>query len=446
MEYNFRKSTIDTLFNIIVRGGYSNIEINHGMKEVEPRLENLYRKLVLGVLENMYFIDYALRKVSNMKLKRLDLDVFVSLRLAVYQIFFLDNSKDYIVVNETVEYVKEYIGLKESKYVNGVLRNIIRKRDFIEKSVEKLNFSDYLSVKYSYPVWMINKWMKQFGKDEIENVLDKNNAEANLNIRVNTEKIDRDELLSLLLSKEINAELSSIADKGIIINSMCNLDNLEEFQTGLFSIQSESSMLVGQVLDPKEGSFVVDTCAAPGSKTMDYAERVGKSGKIIARDIYEKKLELITNDSERLNLKNIKVEKYDASVIDEKNKAKADYVVVDAPCSGLGIIKRKPEIKFRRLEEDMKNFFNIQYNILLASSQMVKVGGELIYSTCTTNVDENQNIVRKFLKYNKKFEVVDISDKISDETMITEEGFALILPHVHEMDGFFIAKFKKNNM
>lgn len=440
---NFRKDTIDTLFNIIVRGGYSNIEINHGMKNIEPRLENLYRKLVLGVLENMFFIDYALRKVSNMKLKRLDLDVFIALRLAVYQIFFLDNSKEYIVVNETVEYVKEYIGLKESKFVNGVLRNMIRKKDYIEKSVDKLNFSDYLSVKYSYPVWMINKWIKQFGKEHIEEVLEKNNSEAKLNIRVNTEKTDRERLLSTLLEKGINAELSSIADKGIIINSICNLDDLEEFRQGLFSIQSESSMLVGQILDPQEGAFVIDTCAAPGSKTMDYAERVGKNGKVIARDIYEKKLELIRSDADRLSLDNIIVEKHDASLIDESNKEKADYVVVDAPCSGLGIIKRKPEIKFRRLEEDMKNFFNIQYNILLASSQMVKPGGELVYSTCTTNVDENQNIVRKFLKYNKNFQLVDISDRVSDESMITENGYVLILPHVHEMDGFFIVKFKK---
>lgn len=443
MEDNFRVTTINTLKTILVRGGYSNIEINNGMSEIEPRMVNIYRKSVLGVLENLYFIDYALRKISNLKLKKLDIEVFVALRLAVYQIFFLDNSKDYIIVNETVEYIKENLGLKESKFVNGVLRNTIRRKQEILDSIEKLNYSDYLSVKYSYPVWLINMWLKQFGKDDIENVLIKNNAEANLNIRVNTVKITREELLEKLLLQGINAELSDIADKGIIINNIKNLSNLDEYLGGLFSIQSESSMLVAQILDPKKDSLVIDTCAAPGSKTMDYSERIGEGGRVIARDKYESKLDLIRSDAVRLNLKNIEIEKYDASITDTENIGKADYVVVDAPCSGLGIIKRKPEIKFRRLESDMKNFFNIQYNILEESSKLVKDGGELVYSTCTTNPDENQNVVKKFLKYNSNFTIMDISDKIDNDSMVTEEGYILILPHVHEMDGFFIAKFKK---
>jgi len=440
MKNSYRTQAIETLKKIFRDKSYSNIVINNDIKNVDDRFLSLYRKSVLGVVENVIFIDWIINEVSVTKTKKMEIDVLTVLRLAVYQIFFLDKSHENIVVNESVQYIKDKGNIRGSKFVNGVLRNILRNKDSLIAKMDNLPQEEYLSVKYSYPKELVHRWKKQFGKDT-EQVLIANNREAPLEIRVNTLKIKRDDLIKRFEEKGIKSYKCKYAHKGLVIENPFEIDRTEEYRGGLFSIQSESSMLAGQVLNPREGSFIIDMCAAPGGKTLNAAEIMNNTGKIISRDIYPGKLKLIENELKRLGINNVKTEEYDATKLDESLVGKADYVIADVPCTGLGIIRRKPEIKYGRAD-NAGDIRETQYKILENASKYLKPTGELVYSTCTTNKEENTEIINKFLK-NNKFILIDFSDNIDGCFTDAKEGYIEIYPHIQHMDGFFIAKLKR---
>ncbi len=442
MNNNYRTQTIETLKKIFRDKSYSNIVINNDMKNVEHSFLSLYRKSVLGVIENLIYIDWIINEVSVTKTKKMEIDVLTVLRLAVYQIFFLDKSHENIVVNESVQYIKDKGNVRGSKFVNAILRNILRSKDALTAKINELPEVEYLSVKYSYPRELVVKWKKQFGSD-VENVLIANNTEAPLEIRVNTLKIQRDELIKLLEEKGMRVYKCKYADKGLVIENPFEIDKIKEYKDGLFSIQSESSMLSGQILNPKENSLVIDMCAAPGGKTLNAAEIMNNTGKIISRDIYPGKLRLIENELKRLGIQNVKVEEYDATKLDESLIEKADYVIADVPCTGLGIIRRKPEIKYSKTDKELNDIREIQYKILENASKYIKASGELVYSTCTTNPEENFELINRFLKNNKGYTLTDISENIHGNFASAKNGYVEIYPHLHGMDGFFIAKIKK---
>ncbi|NLK64466.1 MAG: 16S rRNA (cytosine(967)-C(5))-methyltransferase RsmB [Tissierellia bacterium] len=437
---SYRIQVIETLKKIFRDKSYSNIVINNDIKNVDHRFLSLYRKSVLGVVENLIFIDWVINQVSKTKTKKMETDVLVVLRLAVYQIFFLDKSYENIVVNESVQYIKDRGNMRASKFVNAILRNILRSKEALIEKMNLLPEDEFLSVKYSYPKELINKWKKQFG-NRIEEVLIVNNAEAPLEIRVNTLKIKRDELIKLFAEKGIKAYKCKYADKGLVIQNPFEIDKTDEYRKGLFSIQSQSSMLAGQILNPKEGSLIIDMCAAPGGKTLNAAEYINNTGQILSRDIYHGKLKLIEKELKRLGINNVKVEEYDASKLDSSLIGKADYVIADVPCTGLGIIRRKPEIKYKKT--DINHITQIQYKILENGSKYLKLGGELVYSTCTTNIEENYELINKFLNNNKDYAFADISENIDEYFETAKNGYIELYPHLHDMDGFFIAKIKR---
>ena len=443
MENNYRVSVIESLKKIFKDKSYSNLIINNDIKNIDRKYYSIYRKSVLGVVENLMYIDWIINHMSKTNTKKMETEVLFTLRLAVYQLYFLENSYENIVVNESVEHIKSIGNIRASKFVNAVLRNIIRNKNNIIDDMNKLPFKEFLSVKYSYPEWLVLKWIEQFGKDKIEDVLIANNSEAPLTVRVNTLKISRDELMNILQINGLVISKSENLDKGIIIENPSEIDKSDEYKSGLFSIQSESSMLAGQVLNPKENSIVIDLCAAPGGKSLNAAEMMNNTGKIISRDIYNNKISLINKEKKRLGIDNIAVETYDATKLDEDLIGRADYCIVDVPCTGLGIIRRKPEIKYNKLESDLENIPKIQYKILENASKYLKENGELIYSTCTVNKEENINIIRSFLKNNKNFATVDISKETKNNFGTSSSGYIEIYPHLHHMDGFFIAKLKR---
>jgi len=443
MENNYRISVIESLKKIFKDKSYSNLVINNDIKNIEHKYYSIYRKSVLGVVENSMYIDWIINHMSKTSTKKMETEVLFTLRLAVYQLFFLENSHENIVVNESVEHIKKTVNIRASKFVNAVLRNIIRNKNNIIDDMKKLPFTEYLCIKYSYPEWLVLKWIEQFGKEQIEEILIANNSEAPLTLRVNTMKTSRDELMNILLNKGMIVHKSEYLDKGIIIENPSEIDKSDEYKNGLFSIQSESSMLAGQVLDPRENSFIIDLCAAPGGKSLNAAEMMNNTGKIISRDIYNNKISLINKEKSRLGIKNITVETYDAKKLDENLIGNADYCIVDVPCTGLGIIRRKPEIKYNKLESDLETMPKIQYKILDNASKYLKENGELIYSTCTVNKEENINIINSFLKHNKNFTTVDISNETKNNFDTSSSGYIEIYPHLHHMDGFFIAKLKR---
>lgn len=443
MDNSYRSQVLETLKKIFKDKSYSNIVINNDMKNIDHRYLSLYRKSVLGVVENLIFIDWIINEVSSTKTKKMELDVLVVLRLAVYQLFFLDSSHENAVVNESVQHIKDKGNIRASKLVNAVLRNILRSKEQLLEKMNKLPFDEYLSAKYSYPMMLVKKWKSQFGKDKVEEVLIANNVEAPLEIRVNTLKISRDELIEIFDKKGMSPRKCKYANKGIILDNPFDIDKLNEYKSGLFSIQSESSMLSVQVLNPKEGSLLVDMCAAPGGKSLNAAEIMNNNGKIISRDVYKGKLPLIEKEVKRLGVSIVETQEYDATKLDETLIGKADCVIADVPCTGLGIIRRKPEIKYKNTEEGLKNIGKIQYKILENASKYLKPNGELIYSTCTTEKEENIEHINEFLNKNKDFILMDISNNVNEIFKTAKEGYIEIYPHIHHMDGFFIAKLKR---
>lgn len=438
---NARRLAFKTLYDIERNKNYSNISINKNFKDIDisDQEKGLATELIYGVIENKYYLNYIIDKLSKIKSKKMSTYVKISLWLGIYQILFLDSIKDHAAVNESVALIKKY-DKKSSGFVNAILRNVIRNKENIME-IDKKDIVEYLSIKYSYNQWLIRKWIEEFGQEFTEDLLEANSEKPNLYIRANTLKINRDELINKLREQGIECNKVNGIDEAIMVKNLKNIENNKLFKEGYFTVQDISSMLVGKVANPKEEKLVLDVCSAPGGKTTHLGTIMKNTGQVISRDIFDHKLKLINNTVKRLGLKNIKVENFDALNIDENSIDKFDYVICDVPCSGMGIIKRKPEIKFKK-EEEIKDLPIIQKKILNNASKYVKLGGNLIYSTCTIHDEENINVVKEFLNVNDNFELVPI-DEVNVDLDNQDKGYIKIYPNIHGMDGFFIAKLKR---
>lgn len=437
---NSRELAFKVLVDIESNNNYSNISINKHFKNIDisNNERGLATEIIYGVVEKKIYLDYIIDKLSKIKVQKLSNYVKIFLRMGIYQIVFLDIS-DYASVNETVNLAKKY-DKKSSGFVNAILRNLIRNKDEILK-IDAENENMYYSIKYSYSPWMIKTFIKDFGKEFTEDLLEANNEKPNLYIRVNTLKITREELMKELDKIGIKSYKVNDIEEALRVENLKNIENNDLFKKGFFTIQDISSMIVGKVMNPNKNSRVLDLCSAPGGKTTHIATLMENTGEVVSRDIFDHKLKLIKNSVDRLGLTNVKIEKSDASIIDKNIIENFDYVLCDVPCSGLGIIKRKPEIKYKSKEE-IKDLPKLQYDILENASKYLKVGGVLIYSTCTILDSENISNVYKFLENNKNFELSKINE-VNIDLENQENGYLKIYPNIHNMDGFFIAKLKK---
>ncbi|SHJ58271.1 16S rRNA (cytosine(967)-C(5))-methyltransferase RsmB [Tepidibacter formicigenes] len=439
---NAREIALNAIYDIENKGLYSNIGVNKYLKN--SNLKDIDRgfvtEIIYGVVENRYFLNYVIDKFSSIKSKKLSPYVRIILQMGIYQILFLDSVTDFAAVNESVNLAKKYYK-KASGFVNGVLRNIVRNQNSIKYPDKNKDLVKYLSVKYSYEKWIVENWIKNFGKDFVEDLLEANNEKPSLYLRTNTLKISRDELIKKLKNQGIECEKAKLIEEAIVVKNLKNIENNKLFKLGYFQVQDISSMIIGHVINPNENSLILDVCSAPGGKTTHLATLMENTGQVVARDIFDHKLKLINENVKRLGLSNVKIEKFDALNIDKKSLEKFDYVLVDAPCSGFGIIRRKPEIKYKDKKEVL-NLPKIQKNILKNSSKYVKKGGLLVYSTCTIEDRENIDIIKEFLKENDNFKLEPITNiKIDLENQ--ENGYVKIYPHIHGMDGFFIAKIRR---
>ncbi|MBP3929070.1 MAG: 16S rRNA (cytosine(967)-C(5))-methyltransferase RsmB [Peptostreptococcaceae bacterium] len=438
---NSRELAFKTLYDIERNKNYSNISINKNFKNVNisDQEKGLATELIYGIIENKYYLNYIIDKLSKIKSKKMSTYVKISLWLGIYQILFLDSIKDHAAVNESVNLIKKY-DKKSSGFVNAILRNVLRQKDSIMEIKDK-EIKDELSIKYSYNPWIVEKWIKDFGQEFTEDLLDANAEKPNLYIRTNTLKISRDELIGKLAKEGIKCTKVNGIDEAIMVQNLKNIEGNELFKLGYFTIQDISSMLVGKIANPEKDSKVLDICSAPGGKTTHVATIMENTGQVIARDVFDHKLKLIKSTVNRLGLTNVSVENRDALKLDDNSIDKFDYVLADVPCSGLGIIKRKPEIKFKEKSE-LSGLPDIQIKILNNASKYVKENGTLIYSTCTIHDEENIDVVEQFLKENKNFELVPI-ENINIDLDNQEKGYIKIYPNIHGMDGFFIAKLKR---
>lgn len=435
---NAREIAYKVLLDIEKNKNYSNMAINKHFKDVKLSNQDrgLATEIIYGVIENKYYIDYMIDKLSKVKTNKMEIYVKTLLRMGIYQIMFLNSISDYAAVNETVNLAKKK-NSKVSGFINGILRNVIRQKETIGEIKIKDDI-DYLAVKYSYDKWMIRNWMIHFGKDFTKELLEANGQRPSIYLRTNTLKITRDELIEKLEQQNVKASKVHVVDEAIKVENLKDIENNVLYKEGLFTIQDISSMLVGKVMNPKEKSLVLDVCSAPGGKTTHIATLMKNTGQVVSRDIYEHKLKLIKASSKRLNLTNVDVQAFDGLSLDKDSVGKFDYVLADVPCSGLGIIRRKPEIKYKEKEE-FRDLPPIQKKILENASKYVKKGGTLIYSTCTIQDNENIDVINEFLQKNKNFELAPI-DEVKVDLDNQEKGYMKIYPNVHEMDGFFISK------
>lgn len=445
MNNNSREIALRVLQDINEKEGYSNISIkNHINDDISIQDEGFVRELVYGVIENKLYLDYILSKASKIKLNKIHSTIKDIIRIGLYQLIFLDKIPDSAAVNESVNLAKKYGHKGTIGFVNGVLRSVSRDIEGF-KNIEEKNRQKSLSIRYSHPEYLVNRFINDFGFDFTVELLKANNSKPSLNIRVNTLRIEKEELMRLLREKGFELTEGEYARDAIIVHNPYRITSTIEFRKGFFTIQDESSMLVGQILNPVEGSTVLDVCSAPGGKSTHMAAIMKNKGKIIARDFYEHKIKLIEENKKRLGIDIIETEAYDALKLDNNLIEKVDYCLVDAPCSGFGLIRRKPEIKWNRKEEDIKELSKLQYEILNVCKNYVKKGGILLYSTCTILDEENICIIYKFLEENKNFKLIPIDNeiKICDNTNTLKDGYIQLYPNIHNTDGFFIAKMIK---
>lgn len=445
MKRTQREIAFNVLNDIYNNSAFSNIALEKHLRDVDDkRKQNFVRELVYGVLENDIFLEYVISKTSKIKMKKIHKSILIILKLGLYQIFFMDSVPSSAAVNESVILAKKHGNRGSIGYVNGMLRNIDRNKEKL-KDINIKDPTKRISVKYSHPQWLVDKWIEEFGVEFTEELCKANNEKPSLNITVNNLRTNKSDLKNKLASKGFKIKESRYSEDSLIIENPFNISRSEEFLNGEFTIQDESSALVAQMMDPKPGSTVIDLCSAPGGKSIHIAQRMKNKGRVISRDIHQHKLNLIRKNSKRLGTNIIETELFDARDLDNSLINLADYVLVDAPCSGLGLIRRKPEIKNNKSQDDIKNLSTLQFEILNKAKEYLKVGGILIYSTCTVGRKENLDIIDKFLSKNPNFKTLSIKDNIKNTEDFTtlDDGYVELYPNIHGTDGFFIAKMKK---
>jgi 16S rRNA (cytosine967-C5)-methyltransferase len=442
-----RQLASEILLKVDARKAYADILLDHSLKDpvVSARDRALLTELVYGTLRWRGKIDARL----NLHFRRslADTDPFVRnlLRVASYQLLFLDKIPDYAAVNEAVQLAKAHGGNKVAGFVNAVLRNFLREKDSTAEPQPTNDWQAALANEHSHPQWLINKWLGYFGREGTEALMRANNEIAPLVLRVNSCKSSREALLALLLKSGVSAVATRWSPVGIWVKSRSPVDQLPGFQEGLFQVQGEASQLVSYLLSPQKGERILDACAAPGGKTTHIAELMADTGEVIALDKSEKGIDKIRENAARLGLTSIRAAKADIRhPLPAEFRSPYDRILVDAPCSALGTLRSHPEIKWHRNESDIKRLAHLQKHIIDQVVHYLKPGGVLVYSTCTLTKDENENVVEDFLEDHKEFVLDDAAGYLSGRASSLVRGsYYMALPHRHNTDGFFAARMRK---
>ena len=439
---NEREIVLEVLLEITEHGMYSHIVLRDVLNKyqyLEKKERSFITRVTEGTLEHMMEIDYILDQFSKVKVKKMKPVIRNIMRSAVYQMKYMDSVPVSAACNEAVKLaVRKRFGSLRG-FVNGVLRNVARNLDQIEYPTEPLQ---RLSIQYSMPEWILNLWLKAYDSDIVEQMLQAFQRETPLTIRCNLRMVTPKQLKEHLEAEGVTVKVHPYLEYAFHISGFDCLGDLESFQNGEFSVQDISSMLVSELAGPKEGDYVIDVCAAPGGKSL-HAAGLLKEGNVISRDLTDSKTALIEENSRRCNCSNIRIETFDALEPDENMIGKADVVYADLPCSGLGILGKKRDIRYRMNPEQMEELVELQQKILSVIWQYVKPGGTLMYSTCTIHRAENEQMVQWFTQ-NFPFERQSMKEHLPEDLWDSEEnGMLQLLPGIHQTDGFFVAKLRR---
>lgn len=442
---NERESVLEVLLEITEHGMYSHIVLRDVLNKyqyLEKKERSFITRVTEGTLEHMMEIDYILDQFSKVKVKKMKPVIRNIMRSAVYQMKYMDSVPVSAACNEAVKLaVRKGFGSLRG-FVNGVLRNVARNLDQIAYPTEPLK---RLSIQYSMPEWILNLWLKVYDSDIVEQMLQAFQRETPLTIRCNLRMVTPKQLKEHLEAEGVTVKVHPYLEYAFHISGFDYLGDLESFQNGEFSVQDISSMLVSELAGPKEGDYVIDVCAAPGGKSLHMAEKLNGSGHVEARDLTEYKVGLIQENIERTGLSNVEAVQQDALIFDETSVGKADIVLADLPCSGLGVLAKKTDLKYKATKEGADSLAKLQREMLKNVQAYVKDEGKLVYSTCTINPAENMDNVHWFLNQYPEFELIDIHGSLCEELQkdVKENGCIQLLPGVHQSDGFFLACMKK---
>ncbi len=418
-------------------GGFSNIVLDALLSgaQLEHRDKAFVSALFYGVLERRITIDKILKKYSKTPLEELEPAVLECLRIGFYQLIYMNSVPDMAAANETVEAVKQLGCAKASGFVNGILRSFIRnEKKFDFSRMDKIG---RLSAEYSAPIWLCKKWCNEYGDEKTETALRESLGSVPIFARVNTTKTNPEELLSILEEENVKAVLVDEIPGAIRIYSAAP-QATKAYKKGLFHVQDISSQLCAKAVGAHKGERVLDVCSAPGGKTFTVAELMENEGEIVACDLHPKRAGLVKNGAERLGLSIVTAKANDATVFDEK-LGTFDRVLCDVPCSGLGVIRRKPEIRFKDPAE-ISTLPKIQYRIASTTAQYLKEGGTMIYSTCTLSKEENEQVVKRLLEEDGL-----VPEKLPEKLeKYSKDGFSVtLMPGEINSDGFYFAKLRK---
>jgi len=400
----------------------------------------LLTKLVYEIMRWRGQIDWIIDKYIKYRPDNITLNI---LRLGVYQLKYLDKVPSYAAINETVELAGQ--SKKRKNFVNAILRTIQREAENLEFPKLEDEPIEHLVAKYSFPKWLVKRWIKQYGLDWTSNFCRASNQIALISVRTNTLKIARDELIKVFEEDNIKSEQSKWTPEGIKLLDNSPLIDLDSYTQGLFQIQDESAMLVSHVLDPQLGEVIFDVCAGPGGKATHIAQLMKNRGQIFAFDVLQSKLELINQNCNRLGISIVKTEIADASEKGTLPQCMADKILVDTPCSGLGTLRRHPDILWNKSGEKISELSELQLKIISNASESLKPGGVMVYSTCTIEPEENEKVIEKFLAMNSEF-TIEPADKFLPgeiDNLTTKQRYLRTYPHLHDIDGTFVARLKK---
>ena len=441
-----RHLALKVLYQINEENAYANLALDEALRKnpgVDPRDRGLATELVYGCTKYRGRLDWVINQFAKPKVEKMAPWIRNIIRLGLYQLIFLDKVPASAAINEAVKLAKKYGHQGTVKFVNGVLRNIQRNLDKIKYPNFETNPVEHLQVVYSHPYWMVKDWVERFGPQGALELCKYNNNPSPLWIRTNTLKNTRAELKEKLALEGVETVESSRTTEGLRIIGNVAIGQLSSFKQGLFTVQDESSILVGHSLIPKPGQVLLDVCSGPGGKTSHLAQLMENQGRILAFDVHEHRLKLIEETCDRLGIKIVETILHDARQLRAIIKEQADGILVDAPCSGLGVLGRRPDARWQKRPEDITELVKIQKAILNEVAPLVKSGGTLVYSTCTITFEENNQVVEDFLATHEEFYLDKDLPKYLSLPNLGEEGWVQFLPHIHNIDGFFIARMEK---
>lgn len=428
---NPREKALQIINDVLYKGAFLEESLEILKKSnIDERDYNFIKEITTGVIRNRTYLDYVIKINSRVKIKRIHKIILSILDMAIYQMYFLDKVPDYSIVDESVNLAKIYGNRGSISFTNGILRSI-SKKDAPQVKIE--DSIDNLSTFYSHPKFYTEYFYNNYGEEFTKKLLKANNEMPPFTIRVNTLKTSKSDLMSNL--KELGFEIEeTVYDNALNILNPKGIIDTKYFDEGHFYVQDLGSILVASFLNPRENSSLLDLCAAPGGKTTHLAELMNNTGEIMACDKSQGKIKLIQENAKRLGVKNIETRVNDARVLNKDFIDKFDYVLVDAPCSGTGLYRKKPDIKWNKDLEDIKSLAEIQLEILDKAKDYVKDGGELLYSTCSLSKIENEDVVNKFLENNKNFKI----KKLRNREVLK------LFPSTDGSDGFSITLMEKN--